>query len=600
MSWRAGPTTSATAVLPRRPQRVLADLRAAVTTPTPARIRGTAMVAVVAAVAWYMTFRQTAAPLWAGAGDRYAAVHLLGVAVLTYAGLVTWARRPASLIGPLLVLAAFANHIAALQFFPEQRVFVADWSVVDVANWLGGLPTVIFLHASLTFPSGRITGRFTRGVVIALYGLIIGLGWLLPTPLYRLVTMPGLVVAGVIVLMLAVRYHRASPAARRVLGPVPLVVAVISCGALLYAATEGLEDRSPAAMRTAQYVLVMSNPLVGLAFTASLLRTRLAWAGVGDLVVRLQDRPGAQGLVDALRQAVRDPTLDVGFWLPERASYVTSAGARLSEDRIAGDRAVTPVVDADGGPLAVLIHDVALAEEDELLHAVEAATHFALENARLQAELQLRLREVQASRARLVHAADAERRRVERDLHDGAQQRLVTSSLLLQQARARARDDATLSAALDDVAEQLAEGLRELRELARGIHPVVLTDNGLAEALTALAGRAPLPVVVTAPPDRFAPDVELTAYFVVAEGLTNVVKHADATCAVVVVSRQPGGLELEIADDGVGGAAIDGGTGLQGLQDRLGALGGTLTLGPSPGGGTLLRAAIPLERPAEN
>jgi signal transduction histidine kinase len=212
----------------------------------------------------------------------------------------------------------------------------------------------------------------------------------------------------------------------------------------------------------------------------------------------------------------------------------------------------------------------------------------------LNAELHARLEELRASRARLVHAGDAERRRLERDLHDGAQSRLVGLALLLRTARKRADADPQLAALLDRAQEELQTGLAELRELARGIHPAVLTDRGLGPALEALAARSPVPVTLDAGDEERLPEpVESAAYFVVSEALTNVAKYAQARRADVRVRRQDGHVTIEVADDGVGGADPARGSGLSGLADRVAALDGTLTLDSPPGGGTRLRAEIP-------
>jgi signal transduction histidine kinase len=212
----------------------------------------------------------------------------------------------------------------------------------------------------------------------------------------------------------------------------------------------------------------------------------------------------------------------------------------------------------------------------------------------LNAELHARLEELRASRARLVHAGDAERRRLERDLHDGAQARLVGLALLLSTARKRAGSDPQLATLLDRAQEELQTGLGELRELARGIHPAILTDHGLVPALEALAGRSPVPVRLDAPGDsRLPAPVESAAYFVVSEALTNVAKYARATRADVSVKRAGGHVTVEVADDGVGGADATRGSGLRGLADRVAALDGTLSLDSPPGGGTRLRARIP-------
>jgi len=213
----------------------------------------------------------------------------------------------------------------------------------------------------------------------------------------------------------------------------------------------------------------------------------------------------------------------------------------------------------------------------------------------LDAELQAKVEELRASRARLVEAGDAARRRLERDLHDGAQSRLVGLALLLRTARTRVDGNQELEGLLDRSIDELQLGLQELRELARGIHPAVLTERGLEPALQSLVARAPLPVTVESPArERLPGPVESAAYFVVSEGLANVVKYAQATHATVTVEYLDGHVTVEVADDGVGGADAANGSGLRGLSDRIGALDGTLTLRSPAGRGTVLRAEIPV------
>ena len=207
-----------------------------------------------------------------------------------------------------------------------------------------------------------------------------------------------------------------------------------------------------------------------------------------------------------------------------------------------------------------------------------------------------RTEELRASRVRIVAAADAARRRIERDLHDGAQQRLVAMALDVRMMRARMRTEPeAVGAFLDQLGDELAAASSELRELARGIHPAVLTERGLAAAIEGLAGRAPVPVELGAlPQGRLPPTVETTAYYTVAEALTNVAKYASATHAEVRVEQEDGCLVVEVRDDGVGGATASTGSGLAGLSDRVGAIDGTLSVTSPPGEGTLVRAELPL------
>jgi signal transduction histidine kinase len=220
----------------------------------------------------------------------------------------------------------------------------------------------------------------------------------------------------------------------------------------------------------------------------------------------------------------------------------------------------------------------------------------ALENERLQAEIKAQLQQVRESRARIVATGDAERRRIERDLHDGAQQRLVTLSLVLGLAReqAAATADIALEEVLDEAASQLRLALAELRELARGIHPSVLSDAGLHAAIESLAVRLPVAVTVSSgTTPRFDAAIEAAAYFVAAEALTNVVKYANASDVRVTLTYSSGRLIVEVVDDGVGGADPRLGSGLVGLADRVGALAGRLDVVSEPGRGTRIAATLP-------
>jgi signal transduction histidine kinase len=228
-----------------------------------------------------------------------------------------------------------------------------------------------------------------------------------------------------------------------------------------------------------------------------------------------------------------------------------------------------------------------------LVQAAAAAAALALDNERLKADLRARVEELRVSRVRIVEAADTARRRLERDLHDGAQQQLVSLALDLRLLKARLRGTET-EPMVDGLAEKLAVALADLRELARGIHPAILTDRGLGPAIEALASRVPVPVECEVEVhERLSGPIEAAAYFVVAEALTNIVKYANATSARVTVRRAGDVVTVEVNDDGAGGARIGAGSGLRGLQDRLSALDGTLWVDSPPAGGTRLHARIP-------
>jgi signal transduction histidine kinase len=244
----------------------------------------------------------------------------------------------------------------------------------------------------------------------------------------------------------------------------------------------------------------------------------------------------------------------------------------------------------------LLVSDPALTEADPgLVAAVGSVAGLALENSRLTAEVRAQLEDVRASRARIVEAGDAERRRVERDLHDGAQQRLVTLAVRLQLGRDALGDEADPATArlLDAASAELDNALAQLRELARGIHPAILAEAGLGPAIRSLAERSAVPVRVTASDERSPTRVETAAYYVVAEALTNVVRYAAASEATVSVERSDGVLLVRVADDGVGGADPERGSGLRGLEDRVAAVGGTLTVTSPPHAGTTILAEFP-------
>ncbi len=278
---------------------------------------------------------------------------------------------------------------------------------------------------------------------------------------------------------------------------------------------------------------------------------------------------------DALARTLGDPSLELALWLPERASYVDSEGRPVELPSPGSERAVTVLGPAEA-PVAALMHDPVLLERAGLLEAAGAAARLALENERLQAELRAQLAELRASRARIVQAGDDERRRLERNLHDGAQQRLLGLGLALQLARAKVGAEANGAAELLGEAEdELRRALDELRELARGIHPAILTDQGLGPAVRSLAERSTVPVAVAVPEERLGEPIEAAAYFLVSESLANVAKYAHASSVRVNIARRNGSAVIDVDDNGVGGADPACGSGLRGLSDRVQALDGT-------------------------
>jgi signal transduction histidine kinase len=316
---------------------------------------------------------------------------------------------------------------------------------------------------------------------------------------------------------------------------------------------------------------------------AGLLWGRWAQATVTGLVVDLGEPGDAGTLRDRLARALGDPSLAVGYWLPDEARYVDETGRAVQLPSAGSGRAVTPI-EQDGVRVAALVHDDAVLGEPGLVSDVAAATSLAVANVRLQADVRASVADVEASRRRIVEAADTQRRRLERELRDGAERRLARVADLLSGA----------APPLAEAAAALDAARQELRELARGIHPATLIERGLAEAVRELGARSPVPVEIAAPEERFAPAVEAVVYFVCSEGLANVAKYAEASRASVRFSCEDGNLRVEIADDGIGGADPSAGSGLRGLADRVDALGGRLELVSPRGRGTRLLVDLPL------
>jgi len=258
-------------------------------------------------------------------------------------------------------------------------------------------------------------------------------------------------------------------------------------------------------------------------------------------------------------------------------------------------RAVT-LIEQGGEPMAALLHDAALLEDPGLVNAVVAAVRLTIDNEQLQGELEAQLAEVAASRARIVAAGDAERRRIERDLHDGAQQRLVASAVGLQLAMARLADspDDRVREVLEQTAAELRGAIQELRDLAHGIHPSVLTEFGLAAALESLVNRSPLNVSLSVDvPSEPEGVVAATAYYAVAEALTNAMKHANADKIAISATGSEQSISIEIEDDGDGGADIHRGTGMAGIADRIASVGGSFAVDSALGAGTRLVIELP-------
>jgi signal transduction histidine kinase len=326
---------------------------------------------------------------------------------------------------------------------------------------------------------------------------------------------------------------------------------------------------------------------VPAAFLAGMLRSRLARGGLAELFRELGGLRGER-LQSGLAKSLGDPGLVLAY--REGDAYRDVHGEPLE---LPAGRKVA-AVERDGRELGALVYDPLLDDDPELVQAVSAAAAIALDDERVQAESAATLAELRASRERIVAVGDAERRRLERNLHDGAQQRLVALRMQLGMLQGTVREDPALAQQLAAAGDEVLQSLEELRELARGIHPAVL-DHGLEAALDSLAARSAVPTSVSATgADGLPAPVELAAYFVACEALTNVDKYARATQASVRVVRRGEVALVEIADDGVGGADETAGTGLRGLADRVAALDGTLRISSPPGAGTVVTAELPV------
>jgi signal transduction histidine kinase len=306
-----------------------------------------------------------------------------------------------------------------------------------------------------------------------------------------------------------------------------------------------------------------------------------------------EGRREPEAIVPVLAEALHDPLATLLFWLPASSTYADASGELVAV--LPDDGRARFEIEREGARTAVLLHDPGLLEKPDLLRNVLAAAALSIEIARLRVEVRFQLAEVEASRARIVEAGYEERRRLERDLHDGAQQRLVSLGVQIRRLqRTLPRTASILSPALDQIVGEVGAAIADLRQIAAGVRPARL-DDGLAAALRDLASSSPVPVEVDARSGRVAASVEAAAYYVACEALTNAIKHASASKVAVRAVREDGTLVLTVSDDGVGGAAARRGSGLAGLEDRVAAHGGTLEIVSPSGQGTRIEVAIPCD-----
>jgi signal transduction histidine kinase len=550
------------------------------------------------------------ATTYADQSGLVAALTVVAGLALVLAGVVTSLARRGGRIGDLAVLAGF------LWFAP----FWAGWKggpalVLSLGTLAAGFTFAALFHLVLAFPTSALRSEGARALVLAVYleAALSALGRALfrdpffdPTcwdnctdNVFLVRSLPGLArvlqhvdvwfalaAATALAAICVGRLTAASAPARRTLGPV-LAGGIALAGATI-AHTVALtrsaaEDPSDAAFQAIFIVGCAAVIVIALGLPWALVQARIQRRSVARVVTELGDAPSPGTLEPALARAIGDPALRIAYWLPSTQRYVDGHGEPVDEPVAGPARAVTRLV-RNGHEVAAITHTAAVAE---LEREIGAAVRLALENERLQAEVLAQLQDLRVSRARIVETGDAERRRLERDLHDGAQQRLLALSydLRLARAGAAADGDAELARALDAAGHETTAAFDELRELAHGIYPAILTEAGLAPALEALADEAPLPVELDdVPSERQPPAVETTAYVTVAEAIEDAARRGAQFVSVRVRSAD-GRLSITAEDEGTPRTHD-----LPQLADRVGALGGTLELGDR-----ILRAEIPCE-----
>ena len=527
-------------------------------------------------------------------------------------GIFAWWRRPDNPFGKWMVFTSFAWLAQALTYANSSLVFTVGLVIAYVFPFA-------LIQTLVRFPTGRIETRADGWIVRLVAGALLlvllatffsssdQLGYdNAPSNLLLLADSPTtsavfFIIANAVAIILVLglihsfttKYSAASPPMRRLIGPVlwtsTTLLAVLGLSSVFSIANLDTVEEIAGILGA---IIAMLLPL---AFLVGLARSRLVRGeALGRMLERVAHESDPVKMQEAVAEALGDPSVEIAFWLPDTAGYVDARGLPIAEPDPDSNRAASQVT-MDGRRVALIIHDGALLEEPEKIEAVSRGAALAFENARLEAEVRANVAELRASRTRIVEAGDAARREIERNLHDGAQQNLVSLALKLQLARSRVESDPRGAIEIiDGASAELEQTLAELRELARGIHPAVLSDRGLDAALLALATRAPLPVEVgEMPDDRLPEPVEAAAYYVVAESLTNVARYSEASRAKVDITRENGMVRIRIADDGVGGADPARGSGLKGLADRIAALDGHFMLASPDGLGTIVEAEIP-------
>lgn len=511
---------------------------------------------------------------FAGFEQRQAVLTLLAGWFVAACGLLTWLQAPGSRTGSLLVMLSAAWFLGGFRWLDIT-------GPGELAGWFAASYQAVAVHAILTFPTGRTRGTGQVAVILAAYAATL----LPPAPANAVVT--AILSLG---LGLDISARGSDPAARRRRWPAWIVGLGLTVALL---ATQILPVVLPASARfDARLIDQLAMMSVTAALAVPLVRETSRRARVTDLVVDLD--PARVGLARELARSIGDPTLRIGYWLPEQRRYVDPTGQTV--DPSVSEEHRRTFIERDGAPVAVLIHDPAVTTDAGIRTAIARAATLATANARLQAEARAQAVDVEVSRRRILDAADAERRDLDRRLRTDVEPSLAALELQVRSTMMNA-DEADLG--LTGALEQLAQSRRELAGVTNHLHPRVLDEVGLRGALEGLVVRSPVPAELAwRGPEPTDPAVSSALYFASSEGLTNAVKHAQATVLRLRVTSAPNRVVLEVSDDGVGGASPGKGTGLQGLRDRLEAIGATLMVLSPAGGGTRLVVTIPIDPPA--
>ena len=594
----AGPTVTQNVAVP-----IATDWRSA--TPRPLGLALVLLAVTVAgsgmAVLAVIAHAAPAGPLWPYVVNQV--VSWLYVA----AGLLAWSRRPGNRFGPLIAVAGLTIMVSGLA--PTGVPVLVATSAVFAT-----LPLAVLVHLLHAFPSGRLPDRASKMVVVAGYAVSLALQAPLylfsavPPPYDRLVVAdrPDLVAAAfwfqaaagcvvmiATVVILAGRLREADPRRRRYLAPLYgygiLVVLSIPVSANLLTSLFGI------GMDMVFILQIVAVAGVPIAFTLALLRGGFARTGeIEDLGSWLSSAgPGRPSLETALARALGDDSARLSFWMPDRHGYVDANGHRADPPQEHGRGLME--IELAGARVGAIDYDATLHADPAPVRAAARVMGMAVDHERVTAELRASEQRLRRSRERIVKAGDNERRRIARDLHDGLQVRLVLLAMQAQQLAAAADTPAGIQQATVALRVGIDAAAAELRDLVHAVLPAALIERGLCAATEDLVDHVPIPtrLEMSVAAHSLPQVVESTAYFVVAESLTNALKHAHATALTVRLTRIEDWLQVEVTDDGIGGASLRAGSGLRGIGDRVETLGGRLELQSPPDLGTRILAELP-------